>query len=329
MSEDQSWGAVSAGCLEDEVISVSKRALSSGCPEILRFDTTEEMDIIAGTGLGCRGTIDVLVEPIQPNSSAHRNFRVLRDGIQEEERTKYAVVLESDVDQYSAGDYLIIKSDQLVEGSEAYREFCRNEFEALDSRSNSFVKTFEIDGKDLKIYGEKIDPRPHIVIFGAGFDAQPLAQFSSKLGFRVSVIDHRKNFLQMHRFPNADKLTLWHPNDRDKSIVLSEQDYLVIMTHNYLHDLEILKIALASEAAYVGQIGPRDRTDELIGHIKEELGPISDQVLEKLYYPIGLDLGAETPEEIALSIMSEILAIHNRRCGGFLKKRQLPIHNDN
>ena len=106
---------------------------------------------------------------------------------------------------------------------------------------------------------------------------------------------------------------------------MDHRSFVVIMTHNYLHDFEILKFALQSEAPYIGQMGPLNRTQELLAQIKKEFGELSQ---ERLHAPIGLDLGAETPAEIALSILSEILAVKNAREAGFLKERKTPIHVD-
>jgi xanthine/CO dehydrogenase XdhC/CoxF family maturation factor len=107
---------------------------------------------------------------------------------------------------------------------------------------------------------------------------------------------------------------------------VDERTFLVILTHNYFHDLELLKWAFQTEAPYVGQIGPRARTEELLADLERERGPLPGEARAKLYAPVGLDLGAETPEEIALSVLGEILAVRSGRTGGFLRERRGSIH---
>lgn len=329
ISAKESWGAVSAGCLEDEVIAVAKQAIGSGLPQLLRFDTTEEMDIIAGTGLGCRGTISVFIQPITPNSASHEAYRLLFNLIENDKSADYAMAIESSAGAVEVGAQLVQSMGKLEFGDGNLPQLIASDLNRLSNAKSTFTNEYAIANESVRVYCEKITPRPQLVIFGAGFDAQPLAQFSSRLGFKVIVVDHRQDYLQMHRFPNADKLILRHPTEHACDLSLKEQDLIVIMTHNYLHDFEILKRAFASEVAYIGQIGPRDRTEELLEKMEGELGRLKEQDLARLHSPIGLDLGAETPEEIAISILSEIIARQNRRMGGFLKERHLPIHDVN
>jgi xanthine/CO dehydrogenase XdhC/CoxF family maturation factor len=320
ITESDCVGAVSAGCLEEEVISVSRRVIETGRPERLRFDTTEEMDVVAGTGLGCRGTIDVFVEPLDAERAAV--YRKLRRALDEDRVCELAI--EVGMGKHALFIHGDLQIDELRDP--ALLEHTQRDLSGLSPQQSTMVCRYEHQGRTVQLYLERIDPPPKLVVFGAGYDAQPLVRFAKQLGFRVTVVDHRPTYLTNERFPCADALVLAHPREAPERVAVDGRTFLVILTHNYFHDLELLKWTLPSQAPYVGQIGPRTRTEDLLAEIEKEQGPLPVEALAKLHAPVGLDLGAETPEEIALSVLSEILAVKSGRTGRFLRERQGPIH---
>lgn len=333
VTESKIVGAVSAGCLEDEVIAIARKVWKTKRPQLLRFDTTEEMDAIAGTGLGCRGTIEVFVEPLTPENFGIYYYQLLLAALMQDSPCILAVVVESNIPEIPLGGYFAV-AEETVHQQEGMEDWLSKELREkmgqvlgkLSPRVPTALKTYALQNGSARIYLERVAPPAKLVIFGAGYDALPLAHFANELGFRVTVVDHRRAYLTKERFPMADQLVLAHPRELNEKIHLDDQTFIVIMTHNYLHDFEIMKLALKSEAPYIGQMGPRDRTQELLAKIAKDLGPLPTEKLARLHAPIGLDLGAETPEEIALSILSEILAVKNARGAGFLKERKTPIH---
>jgi xanthine/CO dehydrogenase XdhC/CoxF family maturation factor len=318
ITPEEAVGAVSAGCLEDEIRAVGLRVIRTGNPERLRFDTTEEMDKIAGTGLGCRGTIDVFVEPLSPER-AHPYLALCK--ALEEDR-----VCTLGIEIPAGRRILLLNSEPAFDElrDPPLRERIASVREQLSPRRPTALLPLE----DREIYVERIEPPLKLIVFGAGYDAQPLVRLAKELGFRVTVMDPRPQYLTEERFPEADRLVLAHPSEAPTRVPVDERTFLVILTHNYLYDLELLKWALRTEAPYVGQIGPRARTEELLADIERERGLLLEEARGKLYGPVGLDVGAESPEEIALSILSEILAVRSGRAGGFLRERQGPIHTD-
>jgi xanthine/CO dehydrogenase XdhC/CoxF family maturation factor len=320
ITESDYVGTVSAGCLEDEVISVSQRVIRSGQPERLRFDTTEEMDVVAGTGLGCRGTIDVFIEPLDAECAGV--YHKLRRALDEDRVCGLAI-------EVGTGKHALFTHGELQIAElrdPALLEQTQRNLAGLSPQQSTMFCHYEHQGRTVELYLERIDPPLKLVVCGAGYDAQPLVRFAQELGFRVTVVDHRPTYLTNERFPHADALVLAHPREVSERVDVDGRTFLVILTHNYFHDLELLKWTLLSQAPYVGQIGPRTRTEELLAEIENEQGSLSVEVLAKLHAPVGLDLGAETPEEIALSVLSEILAVKSGRTGRFLRERQGPIH---
>ncbi len=322
---DDAVGSVSAGCLEDEIVSVARNVLDTGRPRLTSLDTREEMDKIAGTGLGCRGTIDVLIEPLTADGGNARVYRQLYDALHADTPCQLALVADSSVPNLPVGHAILrvdgspIDDDALGAGWEA-------NFNSLLADGPTATGTLELADGTVRIYAESIEPPPRLLVFGAGFDAVPLVKLASQLGFRITIVDPRESYLTPERFPAADELQPVHPPDIDEALAWDDDTSAVVMTHNYLQDLEILKRLLPSDIAYVGQMGPRDRTEELLADLEADIGPLADEIKGKLHGPIGLDVGAETPDEIALSIVSELLAVRRGREAGFLRERHAPIH---
>lgn len=310
-------GAVSAGCLEEEVRTVGLQVIERGRPERLRFDTTEEMDKLAGTGLGCRGAIEVFVEPLTPKTA--QPYLALQKALEKDRVCTLGIEIPTGRRLLFVGQEPTV--DELREPS-LVGQIAPMMRQRLSTRRPTALERF--GGRE--IYWERLEPPLKLVVFGAGYDAQPLVKLAKELGFRVTVVDPRPVYLTRERFPEADRLVLAHPKDVPAQIGVDGRTFLVILTHNYFHDLELLRWALGTEAPYVGQIGPRDRTEELLADIERKQGALPEAARAKLYGSVGLNVGAETPEEIALSILSEILTVRSGRSGGFLRRRPEPIH---
>jgi xanthine/CO dehydrogenase XdhC/CoxF family maturation factor len=171
---------------------------------------------------------------------------------------------------------------------------------------------------------EPLSPPQSLIIFGAGHDAIPLAQMAKLVGWHVTVVDGRSAYAVAGRFPEVDHVVQAFAHDIPAKLPIPAGAAAVVMTHNYLHDLQLLKTLLPSPATYVGLLGPRRRADKLLS----ELGcsPVASQ-LAKLHAPIGLDLAAEGPDEIALAIVAEIQAFLKRRDPGFLRDSAKPLHD--
>jgi xanthine/CO dehydrogenase XdhC/CoxF family maturation factor len=190
------------------------------------------------------------------------------------------------------------------------------------SGSASNYKTIRYEEGDslVEFAFETIRPPVRILILGAGADAVPLADAAHSLGWQVNVCDHRPAFLTQARFPNAEQLVIL---DRDSPVELQTDELtaIVVMNHNYERDKTMLVASLRSEAFYVGALGPKKRTAQMLDELDETPDP------ERLRAPAGLDIGAETPEAIAISIVAEVQSVLKHRDGGPLRDRQAPIYD--
>ena len=168
-------------------------------------------------------------------------------------------------------------------------------------------------------------PPPRLIVFGAGYDAAPLAAEAWALGFAVTVVDAREAFLTRERFPNAT-LVAAHFSRFSDTLTLDARSFVVVMNHHLERDREGLRFALASDAPYIGMLGPRSRYRKLLSALQTDGHEPDAAALARVRSPIGLALGAETPEEIALSILGEIVAIRQGFEGGFLSGREASLH---
>jgi xanthine dehydrogenase accessory factor len=289
------------------------------------WDLTADDDAVWGLGLGCNGAIEVFIEPAD---RAAEVAHMLRTALEEERPISLVTVLESGTSDVTPGARLVVRPDGDVEGSLGRAEVdaaaARAALELLDAE-RSEIRTFP---GDVRAFVEVLEPPLRLVLCGAGHDAIPLVQAASVAGWNVVVVDDRPAFLTHGRFLGAHGFVhVEDPSDVAKVANVDARSYVVVMTHNFLRDKEYLRSLLTTDAAYIAMLGPAARTQRLLMELADEGVVVSDAVRERLHGPAGLDLGAEGPEEIAQSIVAEIVAVKRGRRGGFLKERPTPIHD--
>jgi xanthine/CO dehydrogenase XdhC/CoxF family maturation factor len=325
-SNGNSLGTISGGCLEADVLERARKVLKTGVPQLVTYDTRNDENSVFGLQMGCNGVIRVLLETGRDNL-----FLNFIENCFTERRSAVAATLISAPDNFS----LPLGKRYFFGG----KDFNQNDFSAADfsgeiesaaqqvfESKRSRCETFHTRSGEVEFFIELIAPPVSLFVFGAGFDARPVTDFAKNLGWRVSVIDHRAAFAARQRFPAADEVLLLPSEDLRENLTLDENSAAVIMTHNYTRDREILNFLLDSKAAYIGALGPKKRTEKLLEELKADGVKFSDEQLKKLFAPVGLDIGANTPEAIALSIVAEIHSSLNNREGGFLRRRQSSIY---
>ncbi|SHH61047.1 XdhC family protein [Flavobacterium defluvii] len=198
--------------------------------------------------------------------------------------------------------------------------------EVLETKT-SVVKKLQNEN-DNEALIEYINPPISLVIAGAGNDVQPLVKMASILGWKITIGDGRATHATEKRFPKADYLKTVKAEDFLEDIKIDDQTYFVLMTHNYKYDLAVLKLLLETNCQYIGILGPKTKLNRMLDDLQNEGINISEEQLDRIYSPIGLDIGAETSEEIALSIVSEIKAFSTGRTGTSLKYKTGKIHDE-
>jgi xanthine/CO dehydrogenase XdhC/CoxF family maturation factor len=193
----------------------------------------------------------------------------------------------------------------------------------------SKVQMYEMSAGRAEVFIEVIQPPVPLVIFGAGHDAVPLVRFAKELGWHVTVVDPRPGYATRQKFPLADTLVVCRPEEVHEHIEIQRSTMAVVMTHHYLQDADLLRTLLPLPLRYLGLLGSKRRTQRLLHEARKEGVLLSERNLDLVYSPIGLDIGADTPEEIALAIAAEIQAVLAGRSGGMLRIREGPLHEQN
>jgi xanthine/CO dehydrogenase XdhC/CoxF family maturation factor len=181
-------------------------------------------------------------------------------------------------------------------------------------------------GGPLRLFVEVLHPPMRLAVCGAGHDAISMVRFAAQLGWRVLVVDRREAFLNHERFPGASGFVKTEFPAAGRVVPTDPPTAVLIMTHNYIHDRDLLRAFLPTPTAYLGMLGPRARTEKILRELQAEGVLISESRKPQIFGPVGLDIGSETPDEIALAALAEILAATRGREGGFLRSRSASIH---
>lgn len=310
-----SIGTVSGGCLEADVLERARQVLETGEPIVITYDTTKDENSVFGLGMGCRGIVRILLEKVLRESCF---FEILNQNFKQRKSFITATLIASASDSCKIGARLFFADSKIIE-SDFNLEISNLIFEKSGAENFSGLKSFDFG----EIFFNKINPPIELKLFGAGYDALPLVKFAKELGWRVSVVDHRAAFANAERLSEADEITVSSVENLNEDFFTDENSVAVVMTHNYDRDREILPRLLRSNFLYIGALGPKTRTEKILNESGETF---SDEQLAKLYAPIGLDIGANSPEAIALSIIAEIQAVLSKREGGFLRERNGSIY---
>ena len=320
-------GTISAGCLENDVVEHAKRVLQTGAAKLVEYDTASTSDEMAwGLGLGCNGIVRVLVEPL---ASGALYIEALRRSC--EMRPDGASISVATVYQYAPATGARLFID---EAGEVSHENLSDEMAAmLASEVRALAREgvtaaaclYDVDGVTAKVFIEALLPPVPLVIFGAGQDALPVVELARGLGWHTEVVDPQARQSSLARFAVADRVTLSRPEDVAAHVGITPRTMTLLMSHNYSHDLEMLRFLLASPARYIGVLGPRKRTERMLRELEETVR-LGEANLARLHSPAGLDIGANGPAEIALSIVAEMRAVLDGRRGGMLRERRGAIH---
>jgi xanthine dehydrogenase accessory factor len=291
-AEGEPLGNISGGCLEGDVARIGREVIASGEPRTVEFDMSADDDAVWGYGLGCNGAIEVFVEP---TAGALESVGALRSG---------------------EGACLVIP----LSGPDLGVHRLETDGAAAAALRDATPRVEELDGE--RVYYEPLLPPLRLLVCGAGHDAIPLVRQALGLGWRVVVVDVRGALLTPERFGAGVDFADPNPEAAADALAPDLRTAAILMNHNYLRDIAYLRSFLDRPLAYLGVLGPRGRTEQMLA----EIG--APEAISRLHAPAGLDIGAEGPEEVSHSVISEILAATHGREGGPLRDRPGPIHEE-
>jgi xanthine/CO dehydrogenase XdhC/CoxF family maturation factor len=312
LPDERTVGLLSGGCLEGDLLLRARSVRESGETTLVRYDGTAD-DLVWGLGLGCAGIVEVLLEPVDarrpgPLAWLEACLDARRPGVM-------ATVLVSS-GELSAGE-------RFVDAAEEAPPAIRRAMERVHSQRRS--RALEHQGSRVLL--EYVEPPLPLLVLGAGPDAAPVVEFAIQLGWDVSVVDGRAAYARQDHFPGAREVLLLSPEDAAGRLSITPDTVAIVMTHHYLHDKVLLRWLLVTPARYVGVLGPRQRTLDLLRDLRDDGFEPSEESLARLHAPAGLDIGSDGAHEIALSLVAEIRAVLAGRRGGLLRERKGPIHD--
>ena len=319
-------GAISGGCLEGDALRKALLAINQQQNKLVTYNTLHEDDVDFGVQLGCNGIVHILFEPIDP-ASPNNPIALLEKCVLER---KDAVV----VTMFSLKNFYGLQPGTCIffDGENTYEnvnnasllsEIITDASGVLKTKS-SLLK--EYTDQSVTAFIELVEPLVSLVIVGAGNDALPLTEMASVLGWQIVVVDGRGTHATKQRFSKAHQLVVGKPGEAISQLTIDERTVVVLMTHNYNYDLEVLELLLQQRCGYIGILGPKKRLQRMLCELEDKGVSITPEQEASIYGPTGLDIGAEAAEEIALSVLAEIKAVLSKKEGSFLRNRVDNIH---
>ena len=319
-------GAISGGCLEGDARQRARRAIFQGEPALVTYDTRDEDDPRHGLGPGCQGVVRILLEPLR-FEDATNPLEILRRFAQHSAPAVLATVFETDAAGLKAavGERLLLSEGGVLRGTPLLAAPLAEAARATLAAGQSRVLDIDTDAGPVRALLEVLTPPLRLVVYGAGNDAQPLVRLAASLGWHITVVDGRPLLATAVRFPEAAAVHIVPVGELEMATP-DPLAYHVLLSHNYAYDLAALQTLLTSPAPYVGLLGPRLKAQRLLDEL--DAFPVAQVagLRARLHSPIGLDLGSETPEEIALAIVAEIQAQRSGRQGRPLRERAGTVH---
>jgi len=329
--DNGTWiGGISGGCLEGDALKRARLAINNSQPTLITYDTSEDDPHQIGVGLGCNGIIDVLFCPLDFNDPQNQ-VEILKSCVQESRETHTLITITS-----SGGEWQFPKTGQIIryEGSDSLNIFgdktleteidrqIHHQISDKKSAPHSFLTQ---DGRKADLFIEILPPEIHVVLMGHQYDVYPMSRLFKELGWRVSIVAELIKVNSLIK-SISDEI---RPPAEFQELIFDEHTAIILMSHDYKTDKKNLPKALSTSAAYIGMLGPRVRSERIWAELEQEGIAITEGEMARIYAPLGLDIGAVNPEEIALSLAAGIRAAFSGRDGCYLRDRRSPIHPRN
>ncbi len=322
-------GAISGGCLEGDALRKALLAIHQKQNKLVTYNTLDEEDVEFGVQLGCNGIVHILFEPIDAEDENNPIVLLERSQLFRKETVLVTLFSLHNFHGHQPGTCFFLDAENFYSKIDdaGLQAIVKTDASSVLNSGSSVIK--EYSEFELTAFAELLQPSISLIIVGAGNDAFPLVEMTKVLGWQITVADGRPTHANAQRFPNVYQLIAGKPADIIQQIVIDEWTVFLLMTHNYKYDLAMMKLLLQINSRYIGTLGPKKRLEHMFDELKEEAVTVTDEQKEMIYGPIGLDIGAEAAEEIALSVLAEIKAVFSKRTGGFLKNRSVSIHTRN
>lgn len=304
-------GSISGGCLEGDALRKALFVISSAQKMLVTYDTSDEDDAKLGMGLGCQGIIQVLIEPIA-GVEGEQLINLLRAAVHERKKSALVTLfsLQNKKEKQQGTCFLLLESGEATGAGPTLKELLAPECCAvLEARQSSFRQVHGFD-ENLIAFTEILLPEVLLVIAGAGNDVFPLVELADVLGWSTLVVDGRPQFAKKDRFASPScQVLLSRPENVLNQITIDDRTAIILMSHNYNYDYALLSALAKRQFSYIGVLGPKKKMQMLFDQLEQEGVKLTDRQRANIFGPVGLNIGAETAGEIALSIIAEIKAV--------------------
>nr|WP_315166884.1 XdhC family protein [uncultured Flavobacterium sp.] len=323
-------GAISGGCLEGDAQKKALFTISEQKNVLFTYDTSKEDDSEMGIHLGCEGLIQVLFEKID-SEKKDNPIELLRKALSLRQKAVLVTLFHLDnKEKEQLGTCLLLQEDGTISGNiplSLFENSILGDLNEVMNNEESVFKQYESGQESVTAFFEFIHPPVSLVVLGAGNDAIPLMKFADVLGWDFRIVDRRDTHANKERFPFASQTLVANPDVALNYLSYDKRTFFVLVTHSYKCDYYFLKSLCAADVPYVGILGPKKKLNRMLGELKEGGVSFSQAKISTIFSPTGLDIGAETPEEIALSIIAEIQAVLKGKKGGMLTLKEEVIHS--
>jgi xanthine/CO dehydrogenase XdhC/CoxF family maturation factor len=315
-------GAISGGCLEGDALCKALLCINQQQNKLITYDTSNEDDVEFGVQLGCNGIVHILFEYID-ETIENNPVKLLEKLGEERNDAVIATIYSLDRKQQQLGTVLFYRKVNTVGNDGVAIQLLPDVITVLATKTSTIRKI----GNGHEALIEYIAPPLQLIVAGAGNDVQPLVKAGSLIGWEVTVGDGRATHAVPRRFPDAEQVLQVKPQELVESVLIDTNTCFVLMTHNYKYDLALLKLLLETNVPYIGILGPKTKLNRMFDDLQQEGFTVTNDQLNRIYGPVGLDIGAETSEEIAISVVAEIKAVMSGKIGTSLKYKTQKIHD--
>lgn len=326
--ESGEWiGGISGGCLEGDALKKARLAMSQNKATLITYDTSDDDPYQIGVGLGCNGIIDVLITPLDPLNQQNAVWQI-RHCL--DQRNPNVIITVTSLNKNQEPIHLgqAFRFDSTEHFSETFpldaiQAQVIEEIQLALATTKSVLKSYTLsDGLSISLFIEVVPPAIQLYVFGSNYDVYPMVRMAKELGWKVIVVCN-PNKMHASLFETADAVM-----PKDYVPVIDKYTAAISMCHDYETDYRNLQTLLKTNISYIGLLGPKKRTIKMYDRMKEEENPISPENESRIYSPVGLDIGASTPEEIALAVCAEIRTNFSGRDAIKLKFRNKPIYDN-
>jgi xanthine dehydrogenase accessory factor len=324
-------GAISGGCLEGDALKKALFAISEQKNTLFTYDTSKEDDSEMGIHLGCEGLIQVLFESID-SKKKENPIQLLSKALAVRQKAVLVTLFDLNNNQnVQYGTCLLLEENGTLSGKIPLQQFedaVLKDITDVMQNGESVFKQYKSGDVSVTAFFEFLHPPVSLVVLGAGNDAIPLMKFADVLGWDFRIVDRRDTHANKERYPTASQILVANPDVALEHLAYDNRTFFVLVTHSYKCDYYMLKSLCAAAVPYIGVLGPKKKLHRMLEEIQHNEGiHLNADKVATIYGPTGLDIGAETPEEIALSIIAEIQAVLTGKMGGMLKTKNEVIHS--